>query len=158
LPGETEVFLYMALKKFLASLGWVTLAGQPPSGSDHIPVVEIKDPALSDKGSRGSYKPDLVALRSDELFVFEVKPGFSSKDYKKLVSIADSKPRQEALTAELVSRGLLNVEIAADILTRGKMCFALVNSDAGRLLDVVWQFNYHAQGFTITKPIKPNSE
>ena len=48
--------IYLSTKSWFRKNGYLVLAGQPPSGSDSIPVVEIKDFSNLYKGSKGSYK------------------------------------------------------------------------------------------------------
>ena len=82
--NETEV--YMATKIALKQLGLKIIGGQPPNGTDSFPVIEIADGDILDKGSKGSFKPDLIAFHAmtQKIVVVECKPEFSMSDVDKL--------------------------------------------------------------------------
>jgi len=101
-----EMELYLGLKKYLRKAGWMILGGQPPSGSDHLPVIEIKLNHGGEKGSKHAFKPDLLALRANQIMLFEIKPDFSQADYDKLKSVLDSDLRIESLWKELAERNI----------------------------------------------------
>jgi hypothetical protein len=98
--------IYVAAKALLRKEGWRLLAGQPPAGSDHLPVVEIKDPLREGLGSRGAFKPDLIAHRSGTVLICECKPLYDRRDEAKLLSVLSSPGRLAELELELRSRGL----------------------------------------------------
>ena len=102
--SETQV--YLRVKKFLADSNWSVVAGQPPSGSDHLPVIEIKDPLIRSKGSLGSFKPDMLAWRENILLIVELKSMFTLSDVDKLNTILDSEERKSELWDEINSRNL----------------------------------------------------
>ena len=103
----SEDIVYVGAKRWLRANDWVVLAGQPPSGCDHLPVVEIKSPEQFGKGSRGALKPDLIAAKGDALLLVECKPAFSEADAAKLRAIMEDSARVTLLFAELRQRGLL---------------------------------------------------
>lgn len=100
----TETAVYLKVKKHLKTTGWSLLAGQPPSGTDHLPVIEIKDDFTSGNGSKGSFKPDLVAWKNDVLVFIELKPMFNAPDQVKVENVLNSPLRIEALWEDLVQR------------------------------------------------------
>lgn len=102
-----EERVYAGTKRFLKNNGFLVLAGQPPRGVDHIPVIEIKDPNFIGKGSRNAYKPDLVAFKNNNFYIIECKPQYDLGDYHKLKSILSSDERLHAFYNELTQRGLL---------------------------------------------------
>ncbi|MDR3448249.1 MAG: hypothetical protein P4M15_00595 [Alphaproteobacteria bacterium] len=99
--------IYVVSKEWFKSRGFIPIAGQPPNGSDNIPVIEIKDPDQLAKGSKGSYKPDLVFANDAYVVLVECKPAFNMGDKLKLEQIAGSLSRQGAFYDELVSRRML---------------------------------------------------
>ena len=78
--SEEEV--YNGAKRILTKNNYVLLAGQPPRGVDHLPVVEIKSGTNKEKGSKDSFKPDLVAYKDNILLIIECKPNFNTMTYK----------------------------------------------------------------------------
>jgi hypothetical protein len=102
--NETEV--YIATKTALKQMGLKLIGGQPPNGTDSFPVIEIADPSISSKGSKGSFKPDLIAFcpNRQKVIIIECKPKFSLSDVKKLLQTA-IKNRLELLAQELRQRG-----------------------------------------------------
>jgi len=107
--------VYVLAKRGLLLSGWTVLGGQPPRGTNHLPVIEIKDPLRSGKGSRGAYKPDLVAwFPPHHLLIVECKPTHDNPDAVKLRAILADEARQRELWGEISQRGLLR---RADIET-----------------------------------------
>lgn len=102
--NETEV--YIATKTVLKQLGLKLIGGQPPNGTDSFPVIEIADPSILSKGSKGSFKPDLIAFcpERQKIVIVECKPEFSLNDVEKLLQAAD-KNRLGVLSKELHQRG-----------------------------------------------------
>ncbi len=96
----TEEEVYLGTKNYLIKNNFTILAGQPPRGVDHIPVIEIKENS-TDKGSKFSYKPDLIAYKNFSFIIIECKPSFNIEDYKKLKSIINNNTRLEKLFIEL---------------------------------------------------------
>jgi hypothetical protein len=114
--------VYLATKRFLKANGWLMLAGQPPNGCDHLPVVEIKAPNRTEKGSKGTYKPDLIAYRKGVLLLVECKPVHDEGDAQKLRGILMDSSRCQELITELVQRNILNrhqIKVAIDELQSG---------------------------------------
>lgn len=103
---EDEV--YVNTKALLRKDSWKILGGQPPSGCDHFPVIEIKTPIRSSLGSKGAFKPDLLAYKRGMFLIVECKPTHSPTDAAKLRSILSDKCRLSCLYDELVSRNILN--------------------------------------------------
>jgi hypothetical protein len=102
--NETSIFI--SVKSHLLELGWHVLGGQPPSGTDHLPVIEIRDPTHTGKGSKGSYKPDLVAWHDSKLFVIELKPYYDQPDRVKVNGVLDSPERISSLWQSLIQRNI----------------------------------------------------
>ena len=101
---EDEV--YRASKKWFVDQEFQLLAGQPPRGTDRLPVVEIKAPNGKGKGSLGSFKPDLIVANSNVVLIVECKPRYDKGDVEKLLSIRDDLRRLDALVSELRQRRL----------------------------------------------------
>jgi hypothetical protein len=89
--NETQV--YISVKNYLLEKGWHVIGGQPPSGTDHLPVIEIRDPTYKGKGSKGSYKPDLIAWHNSKLVIIELKPSFNQPDRAKVNGVLESPER-----------------------------------------------------------------
>ena len=104
--SEDEIYIYT--KEWLIAKGYDILGGQPPNGSDDIPVVEIKKEKNQNKGSKGSFKPDLVAKDSKEILVVECKPKYDKDDEEKLNQVLINKKRQQLFVEELLQRRLIN--------------------------------------------------
>lgn len=102
--NETEV--YIATKTVLKQFGLKLIGGQPPNGTDSFPVIEIADPSILTKGSKGSFKPDLIAFcpTRQKIVIVECKPEFSLNDVEKLILASDNK-RLGLLSQELRQRG-----------------------------------------------------
>lgn len=115
----TETQIYIRVKKHLLNTGWEVIAGQPPSGSDHLPVIEIKDHLVTEKGSLGAFKPDLVAWKANVLLIIELKPLFEYSDVKKLNATLESPERQKALWEEISTRNLRTRQGDALAIYRG---------------------------------------
>lgn len=103
-----EAQVYLRAKALLLRSGWQVIAGQPPRGTDHLPVVEIKDPTNLAKGSRGAFKPDFIASLDTWLLIGECKPIFDLADVFKLAGILSAPHRIAALAAELRGRRILD--------------------------------------------------
>lgn len=99
---EEEV--YVAAKRWLKRESWEILGGQPPSGTDHLPVIEIKDDRQARNGSLGAYKPDLVAMKGVVVALIECKPNFDSNDHQKLKDVLGSLRRLSSLWNEICLR------------------------------------------------------
>jgi hypothetical protein len=97
-----ESFVYVKTKKILASLGWKIIAGEPAGGSDHLPRIEIRDPSMTNKGSKGSYKIDIIATKNNKILLTEVKINFNISDVNKLNEICNQ--RKEHLKSALRER------------------------------------------------------
>jgi hypothetical protein len=102
--NETRVFI--AVRNFLNQNGFAVIGGQPPSGTDHLPVIEIRDPLYFGKGSKGSYKPDLIAWHNSNLFIIELKPSFSLIDRNKVNEVLNSRERISSLWETLIQRNV----------------------------------------------------
>jgi len=103
---EDEIYIYT--KEWLIYNEYEIIAGQPPNGSDNIPVIEIKDNKYSSKGSKGSYKPDLIGMNGNNILVIECKPKYDQDDEKKLLSIMFDNSRIELLFKELHQRNIFS--------------------------------------------------
>ena len=102
---EDEVYFYT--KEWFKLKGFKIIAGQPPKGSDNIPVLEIKDVNYLDNGSKGSFKPDLVTINSNNIIIIECKPKYDSSDKDKLLSVLFDDNRKFLLYEQLNQRNLL---------------------------------------------------
>lgn len=103
----TEEEVYNGTKRWLRKNGYILLAGQPPRGVDHLPVIEIKQPT-GEKGSRDSYKPDLVAFKDGIFYIIECKPGYDTGDLQKVTGILNSEARLFHFYRELQQYQLLH--------------------------------------------------
>ncbi len=103
-----ESFIYFETKRLLAQLDWTIVAGEPSGGSDHLPRIEIRDPSMNSKGSKGSYKVDLIATKSKNLLLVEAKINFDLSDVEKLNVICNE--RKEHLRSALQERLGLNLD------------------------------------------------
>ena len=103
--NESEV--YILAKNWFNSNHFKIVAGQPPSGSDNIPVIEIKKNLITNKGSKDSFKPDLVAINSNNIVIIECKPLYSLDDENKLMEIIFNQQRQKNFYKELMQRSIL---------------------------------------------------
>jgi hypothetical protein len=101
-----ETAVYIATKTVLKQIGLKLIGGQPPNGTDSFPVIEIADPSILSKGSKGSFKPDLLAFcpTRQKIVIVECKPEFSPNDVEKLLQAAE-KNRLLVLSQELRQRG-----------------------------------------------------
>ncbi|MCG3584666.1 hypothetical protein L9Z42_14680 [Clostridioides difficile] len=104
--SEEEV--YIGTKNFLLKNNFILLGGQPPRGTDILPVIEIKSKSNIDKGSRDSYKPDLLAYKDGFFYIIECKPKYCKSDIDKLQSILTSDTRISCLYYELKQRNIFN--------------------------------------------------
>lgn len=102
----TEEEVYNGTKNWLLNNGFSILAGQPPRGVDHLPVIEIKNPT-GEKGSRDAYKPDLVAYKNEVFFIIECKPKYDFGDNNKLHNVLSSHERLFYFYRELQQYKLL---------------------------------------------------
>ena len=102
--NETQVFILV--RNHLLENNWQVIGGQPPSGTDHLPVIEIRDPMYKGKGSKGSYKPDLIAWYESKLIIIELKPSFSQPDRNKVNQVLNSPERTKSLWESLIQRNL----------------------------------------------------
>ncbi len=103
-----ESFVYVETKKLLTGLGWVLVAGEPSGGSNNLPRIEIRNPSMSDKGSKGSYKVDLISTKNKNLLLTEVKVDFDVSDVEKLNIICNE--RREHLKNALQERLGLDID------------------------------------------------
>lgn len=104
--SATEEWLYVWLKRHVRAAGGELLGGQPPSGTDHLPVIEIKDPLSVGQGSKSAFKPDLVFLLGKTLFIAEIKPRYSAADKEKQLSLLASEGRVQRFWEEVEQRGI----------------------------------------------------
>lgn len=121
----------MLSKDWFLSRNFKILGGQPPNGTDRFPVIEIKSGENPEKGSRTSYKPDLVIAAHDVLLVVECKPQFSYSDVAKLRDVFKSEMRRRYLVNEIRQRRSLErhkhklAQLSDELLTlRIRCCVA----------------------------------
>jgi len=101
-----EDLIYILTKKFFLKKNFTLIAGQPPSGSDNLPVIEIKT-NKKEKGSKDSYIPDLVVMNYDYVVIIECKPRFNQGDIDKIDEIDNNELRIKNFYNEIISRNLL---------------------------------------------------
>jgi len=106
MQGINETKVFILVRDYLLENGWEVIGGQPPSGTDYLPVIEIRDPAHKGKGSKGSYKPDLVAWHESNLFIIELKPSFNQPDRDKVNEVLQSPERVRSLWESLIQRNI----------------------------------------------------
>jgi hypothetical protein len=131
-----EDIVYVGTKAMLRRLGWTLLAGQPPSGCDHLPVVEVKRHGRTALGSKGAFKPDIIAHRGGVYLLVECKPDHSEADILKLRHILATPERVSLLFDEVLNRHLLErhgLHSDADAFRAG-LRGAIAHSGAGRAL------------------------
>ncbi|MDD4178551.1 MAG: hypothetical protein PHH14_00665 [Candidatus Margulisbacteria bacterium] len=104
-----ESFVYFKTKQYLSDNGWTILAGEPAGGSDELPRIEIRNPGFRDKGSKGSYKIDLISQKGDVILLTEIKVTYSHSDITKLNDITSTKNAQ--LIAALKERLDLDISL-----------------------------------------------
>jgi hypothetical protein len=149
-----EMDLYIRLKRYLKLSGWQILGGQPPSGSDHLPVIEIKLEYGAKKGSKDALKPDLVALKDNTVMIFEIKPAFSEADHLKLLGFKSSSTRIESFWKELKERNIKDRngqpiwELAEGLVLECALAYLY----PGAALDQVWTFLGTDDGFEELPP------
>lgn len=91
----TEGHIHLAMRRVLADKGWLLVAGEFPGGSNHeLYPLNVVDPAVARDASpdprRHSLReliPDLVALRSRDLFIGEAKVRYDENDRLKLETL-----------------------------------------------------------------------
>lgn len=98
--------MYLGAKRLLGEHGWTILAGQPPSGLDHLPAVEIKWEGREGIGSEGALRPDLIAADEPRLLLVECKPSHDEGDARKLRSVLGDPTRIDSLLGEVTQRRL----------------------------------------------------
>jgi hypothetical protein len=150
---EDEVYFYT--KNWMLDSGYLILGGQPPRGTDRFPVIEIRSDAIQEKGSRASFKPDLVVATPNELLVIECKPVFDEQDVIKLDSISRSGVRLKALVDHLRQRRSLErnghpLAIRSDdyLVEHTKFCIAY--SGTHRPIQGLYSLVFKPDGSTAT--------
>ena len=112
--SEEEV--YLGAKKILLENEFIILGSQPPRGIDHYPVIEIKYNLTGTKGSKHSYKPDIVAYKDGYFYIVECKPKYSKDDFDKIHDVFTSAFRIGSLFLELSQRSLFDkIDYMGDI-------------------------------------------
>ncbi len=103
----SEDAVYQKLKEYLKQQNWIILGGEPPGGTNHIPVIEVRNSLNLDKGSKGSKKIDLVAFKSSFFLLLELKYSYSYSDVSKLNELIKYPSGREAFLNSLLAKGLL---------------------------------------------------
>jgi hypothetical protein len=75
-----------------------------------LPVIEIRDPTYQGRGSKGSFKPDLIAWHDWKLLILELKPSFDRGDRDKVMNVLESPERVNSLWESLIQRNISLVE------------------------------------------------
>jgi hypothetical protein len=148
--SETQV--YISVKSYLLENKWQILGGQPPSGTDYLPVIEIRDPSFSGKGSKGSFKPDLIAWHNFLLMIIELKPTFSLSDREKVNGVLQSPERVTSLWESLIERNI-NLGVFGkieDIQSQTQVVGGL--GYGGKLVEhpEVWRFHVNDEKVCVT--------
>lgn len=86
----------------------MVLGGEPPGGTDHIPVIEIKDNSNKEKGSKGSKKIDLIAFKDPFFLLLELKKLYANSDVIKLDEITQSSKLRRAFLDALNEKKVLD--------------------------------------------------
>jgi hypothetical protein len=107
--SETEI--YLKLKAFLKNIGWQILGGQPPGGTNVIPLIELKDIAHKDKGSKGSKKIDLIAYKRPYFLLIELKPALDQSDIEKLREVTSQNAWRKAFFVALDEKRVCPKEV-----------------------------------------------
>jgi len=110
-----EEQIYIFSKTWFKKNDFIILGGQPPSGSDNIPVIEIKNINNLQKGSKGSYKPDLILQNKNNIIIAECKPFFNKLDNEKLNNIIFEDKRKETFFIELKQKKLFKFGLENDL-------------------------------------------
>jgi hypothetical protein len=97
-----EEYVFQSIRGALEASGWSMLAGQAARGSTDLPVVQAR--LGSTKGSKGAFKPDLVARKAGYLLVLELKPSFSIADVEKCRELCGNQALIDSLMLDLASR------------------------------------------------------
>ena len=154
-----ETKLYIALKRHLRAREWLLIGGQPPNGTDHLPVLEIKDVNMVSKGSRDSFKPDLVAYKPGKIVIFEIKPKFSASDFEKLQNIENDFSRQASFWEELESRRISDDKgvLLKDLKLETDLIFALAYESPHVPVSTVWSYVQQQGTFIEFEPLNQDS-
>jgi hypothetical protein len=134
---ETEI--YVRMKGWLHNNHWKIIGGEPPGGTNDIPVIELKNPLYLKKGSKGSKKIDLIAFKQGYFLFLELKPVFSYQDIKKLNEVCGEKKWRISFMKALVERKIheeLNIrpEIEANYVDSDEYYVKAVGfNDTGKL-------------------------
>lgn len=83
----SEPEIYLRMKGWLREKKWKILGGEPPGGTNDIPIIEIKTSHYHGKGSYGSKKIDLVGYKEGYFIFLELKTKYSRYDIEKLNTI-----------------------------------------------------------------------
>lgn len=110
--SETEI--YLKLKSFLLSRSWILLGGQPPGGTNAIPIIEMKDELHKAKGSSGSRKVDLIAYKHPFFLLVELKPSLSRSDISKLREVTSDISWRRAFLRALDEKGVYPKGLSRD--------------------------------------------
>jgi hypothetical protein len=144
LNTKSESEIYLEAKNCLKLQKWTILGGQPPKGSDHLPIIEIKMEVGRKRGSEDAFKPDLVCIKNSRILIVELKPRYDIGDHEKLMSFLDSQERIRNLMSELYLRKLIHESQALEnqFLINGCLGFS-GNSPA---IDPLWRLKVEENG------------
>ncbi len=143
--------VYVLTKRWFIRKGFIALAGQPPNGCDNIPTIEIKHHSNLDKGSKGSYKPDLVVANQESFILVECKPKDDPSDEDKLLSVLRDSNRLRLLFSEINQRHLLErrglIKSYKDFnVFEGKLRLCLAHGGLIRQMDKVAVLSFELEG------------
>jgi hypothetical protein len=102
----TESEIYLRMKEWLTKRNWIILGGEPPGGTNNIPIIEIKL-AVRHKGSYGSKKVDLATFREGFFMLIELKQKYTASDFEKLDLIVGDSTWRTAFLRALREKSLL---------------------------------------------------
>ena len=141
---KSESEIYLEAKNYLKLQEWKILGGQPPKGSDHLPVIEIKMEVGRKRGSESAFKPDLICIKNSRILIVELKPRYDLGDHEKLMLFLDSQERIRNLMSELSLRKLIHESqsLKNDFLISGCLGF----SGDSPAIDPLWRLKVEETG------------
>jgi hypothetical protein len=147
--------IYFLTKNWMLEQQFHILGGQPPNGTDRFPVIEIKSDQNTQRGSRTSFKPDLVVATNDHLLIVECKPEFDKSDVSKLREIASTEARLHAMIQEIRQRKSLErrdhnlASLKDDELIHRTRLFVAYSGNA-HPVDEIYSLVFNGSGSTAT--------
>lgn len=134
-----ETQIYILMKRWLQDNNWKILGGEPPGGTNDIPLIELKDVSYTKKGSKGSRKIDFVAYKQGYFLFLELKTIFSYSDIKKLNEVIGETKWHHAFIRTLKEKNIykelrISTEMEIKYATSDKYYIKAVGfNDTGKL-------------------------